>query len=98
MTNNPLVPAKKTLRALGVEDLIPDVIGLDTCKKSKPSEEPFLLACKICDSECEEVLSVGDRFDMDISLPLKMGMGGILVGGVEDVYKLPEILYTKRTF
>ena len=98
VTNNPLVPAKKTLRALGIEELIPDVIGLDTCKKSKPSEEPFLLACKICASECEEVLSVGDRFDMDIALPLKMGMGGILVGGVEDVYKLPEILYTKGTF
>lgn len=98
VTNNPLVPAKKTLRALGIEELIPDVIGLDTCKKSKPSEEPFLLACKICASECEEVLSVGDRFDMDIALPLKMGMGGILVGGVEDVYKLPEILYTKGNF
>jgi len=27
---------------------------------------------------------------MDISLPLEMGMGGILVSGVEDVYQISE--------
>ncbi|MDR2796887.1 MAG: HAD family hydrolase, partial [Treponema sp.] len=32
--------------------------------------------------------SVGDRYDMDIALPLSLGMGGILVDGVEDVYHL----------
>jgi phosphoglycolate phosphatase/putative hydrolase of the HAD superfamily len=35
---------------------------------------------------------VGDRYDIDIDLPLKLGMGGILVDGVKDVYKLPGIL------
>ena len=29
---------------------------------------------------------------MDLSVPLEMGMGAILVGGVSDVYLLPEIL------
>lgn len=92
VTNNPVLPAKKTLSALGIDSFISEIIGLDTCKKSKPAFEPFELAAKITDSSFEECLSVGDRFDMDISLPLKMGMGGILVSGVEDVYRIEEIL------
>jgi phosphoglycolate phosphatase/putative hydrolase of the HAD superfamily len=40
----------------------------------------------------ESCLSVGDRYDIDIALPLELGMGGILVDGVEDVYRLPELL------
>lgn len=92
VTNNPVLPARKTLSVLGIENLIPEVIGLDTCGKSKPANEPFLLAAKKTSSKPEECLSVGDRYDMDISLPLELGMGGILVSGVRDVYKLPEIL------
>lgn len=92
VTNNPVLPARKTLEAIGIADLIPDIIGLDTCGKSKPAKEPFLLAASRTGALPEQCLSVGDRFDMDISLPLELGMGGILVGGVSDVYKLPEIL------
>ena len=92
VTNNPVLPARKTLKAIGISDLIPEIIGLDTSGKSKPAPEPFLMACSLTDSKPEECLSVGDRFDMDISLPLEMGMGGILVTGVKDVYKLPELL------
>jgi ribonucleotide monophosphatase NagD (HAD superfamily) len=33
-------------------------------------------------------VSVGDRYDMDIAIPLSLGMGGILVAGVADVYQL----------
>jgi phosphoglycolate phosphatase/putative hydrolase of the HAD superfamily len=36
-------------------------------------------------------VSIGDRCDIDIALPLELGMGGILVEGVEDVYALGEI-------
>lgn len=92
VTNNPVLPARKTLSALGVDSLIPDIIGLDTCGKSKPAKEPFLLAAARTGVSAEQCLSIGDRFDMDISLPLELGMGGILVGGVHDVYSLPEIL------
>lgn len=92
VTNNPVIPARKTLEAIGVSELIPDIIGLDTCGKSKPALEPFQLACKLTESKPEECLSVGDRYDMDLSLPLEMGMGAILVTDVSDVYKLPELL------
>lgn len=88
VTNNPVEPARKTLVALGVENLIPEIIGLDTCNVSKPAREPFLLAAEKCGCRVQECLSVGDRFDLDIAVPLELGMGGVLVDGVEDVYKL----------
>ena len=90
VTNNPVLPARKTLDALGVSSFFPEIVGLDTCFKSKPALEPFQKACEITKTKPENCLAIGDRYDMDIALPLEMGMGGILVTGVEEVYKLPD--------
>lgn len=92
VTNNPVLPARKTLEAIGILDIIPDVIGLDTCLKSKPAIEPFNAALRQMDLPAMECVSVGDRYDLDIALPLEMGMGGILVQGVKDVVKIGEVL------
>lgn len=92
VTNNPVEPARKTLDVIGVSDFIPTIIGLDTCFKSKPAREPFELAMKTVAASAETCISIGDRFDIDIALPLEMGMGGILVSGVEEVYALPQFL------
>lgn len=92
VTNNPVLPATKTLKALGIKDLFETVIGLDTCGVSKPNQKPFLLGAEKTSTPIENCLSVGDRYDIDISLPLELGMGGILVEGVNDVYSLTEIL------
>lgn len=92
VTNNPVLPAYKTLEAIGIEKLVPEIIGLDTCHKSKPSHEVLTLACTKTGARPEECLSVGDRYDIDLSLALEMGMGGVLVNGVEDVYKLEEFI------
>ena len=92
VTNNPVYPAQKTLIALGIQDLIPTIIGLDTCGKSKPAKEPFELALKMTNTKPEEALSIGDRYDLDLRLPLDMGMGAIQVSGVKDVYKLSQML------
>ena len=37
-------------------------------------------------------IAIGDRFDLDVQLPLQMGMGGIEVSGVEDLYDLHTLL------
>ena len=92
VTNNPVGVGHKTLGALGVEHCISFVIGLDTFGKSKPAREPFEKAAEETGAEIAECLSVGDRYDIDIALPFAMGMGGILVDGVSDVYKLPDVL------
>ena len=96
VTNNPVLPARKTLDAIGVSDFFPQIVGLDTCLKSKPAIEPFQTAVNwLSKSSTEEIkaencLAVGDRYDMDIALPLEMGMGGILISGVEEVYQIPK--------
>ena len=92
VTNNPILPAQKTLAALGVEKLIEVLVGLDTCNLSKPAKEPFLLAAKKAGVFPKNIISVGDRYDLDIAPALELGMGGVLVRGVEDVYNLPELL------
>lgn len=92
VTNNPASVGRRTLAALGVEDLFQVVIGLDTCGVSKPHEAPFLAAAKALEAEVASCVSIGDRYDIDIALPLQLGMGGILVDGVKDVYRLPALL------
>ena len=94
VTNNPVLPARKTLEAIGISDFFPEIVGLDTCFKSKPALEPFqtavdwLFKSSEAGVKAENCLAIGDRYDMDIKLPLEMGMGGILVSGVEEVYQI----------
>ncbi len=92
VTNNPVKTARKTLRALGVDDLFPHLVGLDTTGFSKPHEKPFLIAAESARAAPSQCLSIGDRYDIDLALPLELGMGGILVDGVEDVYRLQAML------
>jgi len=91
VTNNAVSIAVRTLAVLGVNDILGKITGLDTCKLSKPNKDIFLKAAQLCGVSPDLCVSIGDRYDIDIALPLEMGMGGILVDGVEDVYKLPEI-------
>ena len=86
VTNNPIFTARKTLEAIGVSEFFPEIIGLDSTGLSKPHYLPFSMALQKMGVDAKNCVSVGDRFNIDIELPVKMGMGGILVDGVEDVY------------
>jgi FMN phosphatase YigB (HAD superfamily) len=97
VTNNPRALGRATLRALGVEGFFSAVVGLDDTMKSKPAREPYELAARILDKEHERCLSVGDRYDVDLAIPLELGMGAILVDGVEDLYGLPDLLLAQGT-
>lgn len=92
VTNNPVKPARKTLEVIGISDFFEHIVGLDTCYKSKPAREPFEKALELTKTAAENAVAIGDRYDLDIELPLRMGMGGIEVSGVEDVYDLNKIL------
>jgi phosphoglycolate phosphatase/putative hydrolase of the HAD superfamily len=90
-TNNPVLVARKTLACLGVEDCFPVIVGLDTCLVSKPAELSLRKTVELLGADISGCISVGDRYDIDLALPLKLGMGGILVDGVADVYRLPAV-------
>jgi phosphoglycolate phosphatase/putative hydrolase of the HAD superfamily len=92
VTNNPVSVAVRTFSVLGVSDILQKIVGLDTIGVSKPNKAHYLTAAHLCGVPAGQCISVGDRYDIDIALPLELGMGGILVDGVEDVYRLPELL------
>ncbi|PKL09303.1 MAG: HAD family hydrolase [Spirochaetae bacterium HGW-Spirochaetae-7] len=92
VTNNPRSVGEATLAALGVLDLFLRVIGLDDTMLSKPAREPYLLAASIAKRDTAACVSVGDRYDVDLAVPLELGMGAVLVSGAEDVYALPAAL------
>ncbi len=92
LTNNPVQAARKTLSAIGLSEIIDDIIGLDTCKKSKPSIEMLELSMKLTKSSPSECVAVGDRYDIDLSLPLELGMGGILVSDANDIPSVADTL------
>lgn len=94
VTNNPVLPAQKTLDILGVSPFFQCIIGLDTCGISKPHHAPYEFAARTLGCKAEECISVGDRYDIDLAVPLTLGMGAILVNGVEDVYTLPRLMHT----
>jgi phosphoglycolate phosphatase/putative hydrolase of the HAD superfamily len=96
VTNNPVLVARKTLAALGVLEFFPVVIGLDTCMTPKPHEKPYQKFSALSHCPPETCVSIGDRYDIDLDIPLKLGMGAILVDGVEDVYELPGVLGEKN--
>ena len=91
VTNNPVSVAVKTLSILGVHDILQNIVGLDTYGISKPHKTHFIKAAQLCATDPHDCVSVGDRYDIDIVLPLELGMGGVLVNGVEDVYKLSDL-------
>ncbi|MDR2729937.1 MAG: HAD family hydrolase [Treponema sp.] len=91
VTNNPVLVAVRTLSILGVKDFFRAIVGLDTCMVSKPHPAPLLKAALLCETNVKKCISVGDRYFIDISPALELGMSGVLVDGVEDVYKLPEL-------
>jgi phosphoglycolate phosphatase/putative hydrolase of the HAD superfamily len=92
VTNNPTDIARRTLTTLGVLDLFSSIVGLDTFKASKPHDQSFLKAAQDLHAPVSACVAVGDRYDIDIAMPLQLGMGGILVDGVEDVHRILTIL------
>ena len=92
VTNNPVSIALRTLETLGAGGVIKNIIGLNTFLLSKPDRKIFIEAANMCTVPVHKCISIGDRYDIDIALPLELGMGGILVDGVCDIYELTRLL------
>jgi FMN phosphatase YigB (HAD superfamily) len=95
VTNNTTPIALRTLDVLGVRSFFAVIVGLDRSHAVKPSIVPFEIASKEMRIPLTRLVSIGDRMEVDIELPVGRGMGGILVENMEDVYALTEILAGK---
>jgi FMN phosphatase YigB (HAD superfamily) len=71
-------------------------VGLETTGRSKPEREPFIAVLEALRLPAYDCVSVGDRMDVDIRPALGLGMGGILVRGVEEVLLLPGFLASRE--
>ena len=92
VTNNPSDIARRTLAVLGVATFFPRVIGLDEAGHSKPHPRAFDLAYEALGLAPAEVVAVGDRYPVDLEVPVSRGSGGVLVESMDDVYALPGLL------
>lgn len=92
VTNTSTIIAIRTLAVLGVKRFFLLVIGLDRTLVSKPAIKPFILASEELQIPFKHLVSIGDRMEVDVELPVMHGMGGILIEGMDDVYTLPGVL------
>ena len=92
VTNNPTSIGERTLIALGVRQHFDPVFGLDRFGEPKPTIAPFQMVSAHHRVRLTEMISIGDRMSVDIETPVQYGMGGILVEGVHDVYRLLQVL------
>jgi phosphoglycolate phosphatase/putative hydrolase of the HAD superfamily len=90
VTNNPSAVGRAALRCLGIEPFFPLVVGLDSCLASKPDPAPYRYAVNTMQLAPGHIVNVGDRYEIDIEPVLGLGMGGILVESLDDVYSLDE--------
>jgi len=58
---------------------------------------PFDRAYAALGLEPGVVVSVGDRFAIDLETPLARGSGAVLVESMEDVYTLPLLLRAAKS-
>jgi phosphoglycolate phosphatase/putative hydrolase of the HAD superfamily len=92
VTNNPRDVAERTLDVLGVRALFPRIVGLDEAGHSKPHPAAFDLGYEALGADPKTVVAVGDRYAVDLEVPLSRGSGGVLVETMDDVYALPLVL------
>ncbi len=90
VTNNPTAVGQAALSCLGVEELFTLIVGLDTCLVSKPDPAPYRRAAEVMQLEPPYIVGIGDRYEIDIEPVIALGMGGILVESMDDVYSLDE--------
>lgn len=92
VTNNPSDVAERTLEVLGVRALFPRIVGLEEAGHSKPNPAAFDIGYAALGVVPAQVVAVGDRYAVDLEVPLSRGSGGVLVESMDDVYALPLVL------
>ncbi|PIP20939.1 MAG: hypothetical protein COX40_02070, partial [Candidatus Omnitrophica bacterium CG23_combo_of_CG06-09_8_20_14_all_40_11] len=84
VTNNGTEITRKTLAAIGIDDLFDFVMTQEIAGKGKPDPRMLQLVCEHFNIQPQEAVSIGDRKEIDIDSAAQIGMPGILVTGPQD--------------
>jgi len=88
LSNNPLKINYEVLDLLKIKDFFNFVIGLDSFKIPKPSLIPFKKIKESLNLNYSQILSIGDRYEIDIDPLLNLGGNGLLIENIEDFYNI----------
>jgi len=92
LTNNSYHTGQKHLAVLGITDCFDTLLGLEQTKKGKPDPAGFQMAADTLHLSPDTIVSIGDRYDVDIVPALSLGMGGILVDGPEIIPIIQQLI------
>jgi putative hydrolase of the HAD superfamily len=92
VTNNSSEMARRTLAAIGIEDLFEHVLTIQDVGLVKPHPDIYRRAAERLGVPPSECMSVGDRPAVDLEPAAEAGMQTFLVAGPQDVAKLREAL------
>ncbi len=101
-TNSGKALALKVLEALGIEPSMFDIMVTSDDAEPKPSRDGYLKILEIAGMAAEEVVYVGDRYDIDLKTAKDLGIKTVMVGkgtAPNDVdFKVESILEIEDLF
>ncbi len=92
VTNNSVEMARRTLGAIGIDDLFDHVLTIQDMGLIKPDPEIYRRAAEVIGVPPEQCLSVGDRPHIDLEPAAAAGMQTAAVQGPGDVLRLGATL------
>jgi HAD superfamily hydrolase (TIGR01549 family) len=92
VTNNSTRMARRTLAAIGIEDLFELVLTIQDVGVVKPHPDIYRRAAERLGVPASQCMSVGDRPLVDLEPAAEAGMQTFLVAGPQDIARLREAL------
>lgn len=81
LSNNPTSVARRAIASLGIDSAFAAVVGVDQFVQAKPHVAGFLLAIERLRCDADEIIGIGDRFEVDVLPIVAQGGGGAVVSG-----------------
>lgn len=95
-TNNNHAVTARIIACLGLENLFAAVFAIDDLWRAKPDEVRLDQIIKTTGHAPEEILFVGDRFDVDLRLPEQKGCPIYLSQSVDQLLRLDGVLTSSK--
>lgn len=91
-TNNNRQLSDSIMEVIGVKGLFTRVFTIEDTWRPKPDEEEIRNIFKAIGKDPTECLFIGDRYDVDLRVPAKMGSAVFLVNNVIELLSLAQFL------